>query len=358
MRFLLELCQARGTSSAVAAQIPVAFARVAHEAEPSLRDEAARVFVAALTARGAGRDVQLGIVQGLSLLGDDDEDPTDVQIRRALEQTSRDGERSTRHVALFSLARCASRAGTGAQGNALAEAREFLLARLSRGADAERPWAALGLAVLEVDRPARGAEISPAVVAALRLSLEKDDGPTQAGAYCIALGLLGDAASASRILELVRSGDDNLRGYAATALGLLGVREVVPELRRIALEQTRYRPGLLREISIALAMLGDREVVPQLLQRLRAGTSMMETVSTAAALGFVGDARAVDSLLALLSDEKQRTTSRAFAAVALGLLCDKDSMPWNAKLAADSNWLAAPPTLYDPLLGKGVLDLL
>jgi len=49
--------------------------------------------------------------------------------------------------------------------------------------------------------------------------------------------------------------------------------------------------------------------------------------------------------------------TRAFGAVALGLICDKESEPWNAKLAADSGWWEAPPTLHDPGAGKGVLDI-
>ena len=358
MRLLLDLFGDGNARDSVRAQVPVAFARLLYGATPDLREEGARSFIAALQARSSPRSLLLGVVQGLGLIGDDDDDPVDVEIRRVLQNSARQGERSMRHVALLSLARCASRAGTGPPGGGVNETREFLLGRLSRGKDSERPWAALAMAMFERDRRARGEQVSPVVVPALRHALEADAGATQAGAYFLALGLLEDTDSTEAILERLRGGDENVRGYAATALGLLGARSSVAVLRQVATEDTRYRPGLLREICIALALLGDREIVPQLVQRLRSATNIVDTVSSASALGFVGDARAVEPLIAIVVDADARDVGRAFAAVALGLICDKDSSPWNAKLAADSNWLAAPPTLYDPWLGKGLLDLL
>jgi HEAT repeat protein len=156
----------------------------------------------------------------------------------------------------------------------------------------------------------------------------------------------------------VVNGDENLRGYAATALGLLRSTGSAPLLRTVIVEKTRYRPGLLREASIALALIGDRSIVSYLVDRLRAATTMIESVAAASALGYVGDVRALDPLVAILRDTNANETTRAFAAVALGQICDKEALPWNAKLAADASWLGAPPTFFDPLLGKGVLDLL
>jgi HEAT repeat protein len=63
----------------------------------------------------------------------------------------------------------------------------------------------------------------------------------------------------------------------------------------------------------------------------------------------VGDHRAVEPLAAALRDEKRELTasSRAFAAVALGLLGDKAEVPWNARISADFNYLAFVETLLD-----------
>jgi len=48
---------------------------------------------------------------------------------------------------------------------------------------------------------------------------------------------------------------------------------------------------------------------------------------------------------------------RAFAAVALGSICDKRRLPWNSKFAADLTWWDTPPTLFDPTGSKGLVDL-
>ena len=79
----------------------------------------------------------------------------------------------------------------------------------------------------------------------------------------------------------------------------------------------------------------------------------------ASALGLIGDRRSIEPLLAMLSDREHCTDlARAFAAVALGMCCDKELLPWNAKLAADSNYRASTATLYSPDTGTGILDIL
>jgi hypothetical protein len=39
-------------------------------------------------------------------------------------------------------------------------------------------------------------------------------------------------------------------------------------------------------------------------------------------------------------------------------VCDKELLPWNSKIAHGLNYRAAPATLFDPLGGKGILDIL
>ena len=48
----------------------------------------------------------------------------------------------------------------------------------------------------------------------------------------------------------------------------------------------------------------------------------------------------------------------ALSAAALGIVGDKEPFTWNVKLARTVHWMAAPPTLTDPLSGTGILDLL
>ena len=48
--------------------------------------------------------------------------------------------------------------------------------------------------------------------------------------------------------------------------------------------------------------------------------------------------------------------SRAFSAVALGLVGDKEQVPWNSKIAANTNYRANVETLTGS--STGILDIL
>ena len=73
------------------------------------------------------------------------------------------------------------------------------------------------------------------------------------------------------------------------------------------------------------------------------------------ALGRIGDREAVAPLLELLQDRQETASTRGYAAVALGVVCDTDRFPWGVELARDIPYLASTPTLVSS--GNGVLDL-
>jgi HEAT repeat protein len=142
------------------------------------------------------------------------------------------------------------------------------------------------------------------------------------------------------------------------ALGLVGDRSSAPRLRELV-AASRFQPELLRQAALALGLLGDKDVVPKLFDMLAHATSLSSQAAIASALGLIGDARSLDSLIAMTRDREQRTDlARAFAAVALGMCADKESLPWNAKLATDANYRANTSTLYSPDTGTGILDIL
>jgi HEAT repeat protein len=141
----------------------------------------------------------------------------------------------------------------------------------------------------------------------------------------------------------------------ATGLGLLGLPEAIPPLRAI-LAKARYQPELLRETAIALAMLGDDDLVTTLVDDLRQAKSLASQASVARALGFAGGLHAVEPLARMLEDRALTAGARGFAAVALGMVCDRERVPWNARLSFGVNYLAAPATLIDG--SAGILDIL
>jgi HEAT repeat protein len=70
----------------------------------------------------------------------------------------------------------------------------------------------------------------------------------------------------------------------------------------------------------------------------------------------VGDARAVEPILAILEDESVSDLVRGIAALAMGFIAEPVERPWNTVLALDVAYPASPATLFDPG-GGGVLNI-
>lgn len=90
---------------------------------------------------------------------------------------------------------------------------------------------------------------------------------------------------------------------------------------------------------------------------LKTAKGLSSQAAIASALGTIGDSRSVDPLVEFLKDKSYTETARGFAAVALGIVCDKEDLPWNAKLAINANYRANTVTLTGDG-GTGILDIL
>src|SRR5690606_2995612 len=107
----------------------------------------------------------------------------------------------------------------------------------------------------------------------------------------------------------------------------------------------------------ALGLLGDHTLTEQLNAELREpGATLVRLSATASALAQIGDRRCLPALQQLAASDDVAPLTRAFAAVALGGVCDKDPLPWNAVYATQVNYRAATETLTDGI--AGILDLL
>jgi len=196
------------------------------------------------------------------------------------------------------------------------------------------------------------------VPADLRDALEDARAISDIGAYAIAVGMLGDPEAREPAREqLERTDDDLARGYVCVALGLLDDVQSIGELQELA-EGSRYRPELLRRVAIGLGLLGDKSAVHSLVRMLRDAGSYASHASLASALALIGDARSVDPLLDVLRDASLTESARSFAAVAVGGVCDRRLLPWNAELSAGIHYGARTPTLISGGVGDlGVLEL-
>ena len=57
-----------------------------------------------------------------------------------------------------------------------------------------------------------------------------------------------------------------------------------------------------------------------------------------------------------LQNESLTERARGFAAVALGIVADKELLPWNSKISVDLNYRAAVSSLSDG--GSGIVEIL
>jgi HEAT repeat protein len=160
------------------------------------------------------------------------------------------------------------------------------------------------------------------------------------GAFAVGLGLLRAIQAAPMLLTaLERGGPATLRAPLCTALGLLGHKPAIAEIENVV--RDRGDIELRREASIALGLLGDRNAV-KILNEIMTESTQSQAVHGAVTqgLGFIGDAKAIPILRGMAVDTaKQQAATRAFAAVALGLLGDKDQIPLLTMISRDNNYL-------------------
>jgi HEAT repeat protein len=341
----------------------VAAARIARSASGGQRNATlARLAEIALDA-AESQELRAAAAVALGELADSSMESADRDARAALMRQARRGKSLERRFALIALASAAGRGAHGEQPFAGAdEARRFILGDLARGRSGDRTWLALALGVLDEAQVAAGdTSSSTAGERALADLLQGERNAVEIGAFAVSLALsvrsTGRAPAAGELLQRVldRVDDPEARGHALVATGLLG-HGIDESALRDSLGGLRYQPALLWSTAVTLGLVGDRHAVDALVQLLAVASSSASRAAVAAALGAVGDQRAVAPLLAHLDDTTLPTGTRAFAAVALGLLCDRDPLPWRYPIAHALPYFASTATLIGD--GNGILEIL
>ncbi|MDF1837829.1 MAG: HEAT repeat domain-containing protein [Planctomycetota bacterium] len=278
-----------------------------------------------------------------------------------LDRICKKGELQSKRYALISMAQIAARPApesiedpTGGRD----DLRKNLLARMSKAKGGQAAWAGLAVGVHARALSDGGQEtIDLGALSALRSEAKKSKSPDLAGAYMLALGLANDQDSAELILDkLEYFSQDETRGHCAVALGLMNYTQAVEPIQEI-LDGSEFRPDLLKQAAVALGLLGDKNMVERLVKMLGDAKSLSSQAAIASALGTIGDKNSIDGLVELLKDSGKTQTARGFAAVALGIVCDKELLPWNAKIGTNINYRANTETLTGAG-STGILDLL
>jgi HEAT repeat protein len=194
-----------------------------------------------------------------------------------------------------------------------ARARDFLLAAFERGPLAAEPWAALALGI-----HARGSA-DPRIAAALLAAGPRLRNEDSRPAVLLALGLAHEVRAESRARAAVEHSESpRERGYAATALALLG-GDANRAFLRARLE--RERSGFVRaSIAQALATFGTATDVVPLFTALRGLADGGLQAVTAASLGQLGAVAALPGLDELARHEDDSALVRATAFGGLGVL--------------------------------------
>ncbi|MFT5049400.1 MAG: HEAT repeat protein [Chlamydiales bacterium] len=346
----------------VRAHAPTAMARLCVGGPEGVRDRSAEMLLAAV-APGSGEqvEVQQGCVVALGILGDGDAQAgsVDDRIRTQLMGLTDRGEAQVKRFALIALAQSSSRAGQGRAPFAGRDAvRALLLEQVSGGPSPQRAWAALALGVMGHELQRQGQALAPSTLKTLRRACAENRRPSESGAHMLALGLLNDRASIDLLAERLEffGGADGPRCSAAIALGLTGDATAVGALRAV-MDDATHRPFLMESLGVGLALCGDEDVAPALARRLTRARGFGSQAPVALALAQVGDSRSVPVLVRALSDDSLSDWTRALIARALGSICDRESLPWTARISVGVHYRASTVTLTDED-GLGVLDYL
>lgn len=310
--------------------------------------------------RTTSAPLRQGIALALGRLAGMGAGAADVAARAALRAAAEDGDPTARGFALLSLAEIGGRDVPARGEEALfagtapaREVEEFLRTTLLASKARARPWAALALGLHAQALARRGLALEESSRGALARLAERERSAETAAALALAAGLAGANGAITKLAERAEKEDDP--SYSSLALGFLRHRAALEGLRS---EMRRADHGYLRlaRVATARALLGDLELVPELVTQLAEADCDRAKIALCDTLGTVGDARAVEPLLAHLEDGFASDRRRAWAAFALGRLAEARELPWITLYSTRVNYLAAPPSLSSPF-GGGLLEL-
>jgi HEAT repeat protein len=364
IKFILRFFQDPTNNFIIRAHAPTAVAKLLNGAPPDLRDASARVFLEAIGDHSKEpAEVEQSCVLALGQIGTCEADKLDREIRDALKRIGESGrDAQAKNFAMIALAPIGGRFGSGEGIEAgIADTRNYLLMSMTKGKSPVRPWAGLAVGVMEraiLDANQFGQTPNSTAKETLRTALKACADPEQLGAYAIACGIAMDGEAKDILVDKLKTvGSDQAKGYMTVALGLMDARESIQPIKDIVRE-SKYKPELMRQAAIGLGLLGDKELVLELVKMLNEAKGLAAQSSIASAVGFIGDARSIYPLLEMLKHEQFTASARGFAAVALGIVADKEMYPWYAKISVNINYRANTATLMDSTQGNGILNIL
>lgn len=352
--FLQGLMTDRSMDRFVKAQAPIALGRLqgrlhGSEASPAARaalTQCLELFMDDKTDDDLNRSLAVCLGQ-LAEIGDRQ------VIDALLDAIDKRTDDQTRHFAIMALAQIGGRDGEigDPSKNAEEHARllNFFLGELTKPKKVtHQPFGALGLAIYARTQPEKAQDAGDKILE----QFNRTNNPSYKGAMAVALGLLNHKQAQEAVwTEFEDSRDQPLRGYLAVSLGLMRATGKAEAIRSLILTKG-LEPSFRLQLARGLGLMGDTEAVKTLVDYLKTAETTAESSTSAQALGLIGDRSAVDPLLEIIRNTSNVDLQRAFSAVALGIIGEKEDLPWNYVFSVNSNYRAKVPALSE------ILDIL
>jgi len=363
LKYIEKFFKDENNNYLIRAHAPTAMARLLVGAPPELKEGLATLAMAALDKQSKEKDeVRYGCVLALGQMADADKDKIDSDVRDTLKRVAEESrDIQEKNFAMIALGQVGGRFGAGEENEkGVKFCRDSLLTAMTKGKNHVRPWAGIGIGVMErkiLDDGHAGQTPSTTAKEAVRAALKEEGNPLSIGAYAIACGIAHDTEAKGLLIERLKNAPgDEVKGNVAVALGLIDAREAIQDVQTIV-KESKYKPALLKQAAVGLGLLGDKDLVPELIKMLAEAKGYSSQAAIASALGFIGDSRSIDPLVEMLKRKDITESARGFAAVALGIVADKEPLPWNSKISTNINYRANTTTLTGNE-ATGILDIL
>ncbi len=342
--FLLAKLEDRKLDSIIKSYIPTALAKMGG----AKKTEAVAKLLEVFKNKDTDNVVRQSCAIALGLLARLDQ--ADV-VEALTDYISEGKDVQTRHFSFMALADIGKRDKDQEQEHQDAHLalRELFGRELSKpDIKTNRSWAAMAAAIYAKEVKSAVPMLAPM----LEKAYEKESDKSFKSAYAVALGLLNHTPAAKQILEdFTAEKDEEFRGYTAVALGFMNYKEAGDSLRNLCQSKT-IAPTFRLQIATALGLMADAEAVHVLVESLKSAQTLGVSSAVAKALGLIGDQSAIEPLKQIAQDKSVQVITRAFACVALGIVCEKTELPWNARISQDNNYRGRVPAIDE------ILDIL
>jgi len=341
-QYLIKKLGDEKLDSIIASYIPTSLGKLGDvEAVPELL----KVFVSKDTDVFVRQSAAIGLGQLASL--------RQAEVVKALKDYIAEGrDQQTRHFCFISLAQVGRRAATENLDGVEATHQELIklfgdeIKKPSNAA--HRSWAALAAAIYTQ----KYTEGQPQMVDRLRDAWEKENDLSYKSAFGLALGLLHVEDMGKKLFDEFQSTKEPVhKGYTAVALGFLTFTDAADALRQQC-QIKSVTPTYRLQVATGLGLMGDAQAVSTLVETLQTAETLGVSSAVAKALGLIGDTQAVAPLKDIALDATKQDIVRAFACVALGIVCEKTDLPWNARISSNNNYRAKVPAIDE------ILDIL